>query len=280
MDTALLRGVSRSFYLTLRFMPAAVREPLALGYLLARASDSIADARGADLAGRIEALERLRHGDVPSDLEPLAAAQNDPREADLVRRLPGLVAAMAGSDARDDLAWVWGHILRGQLFDLTRFGPGAAPLTAHELDEYTFLVAGCVGEFWTRLCAERLPRFTSRPVDEMVALGVRYGRGLQLVNILRDRRADAALGRVYAPAERFPELAGAAEDGLSAGLEWVRGVNVGRVRFACAVPARIGRATLACLDASGAPAKVSRAEVRSILLRALPLLWSARAGEN
>ncbi len=24
--------------------------------------------------------------------------------------------------------------------------------TAADLDEYTYLVAGCVGEFWTRLC--------------------------------------------------------------------------------------------------------------------------------
>ena len=30
--------------------------------------------------------------------------------------------------------------------------------TASELDEYTYLVAGCVGEFWTELCFRHLRR--------------------------------------------------------------------------------------------------------------------------
>ncbi|MCX7887472.1 MAG: squalene/phytoene synthase family protein, partial [Verrucomicrobiae bacterium] len=39
----LLRGVSRSFYLTLRVLPAAIRPQVSLAYLLARATDTIAD---------------------------------------------------------------------------------------------------------------------------------------------------------------------------------------------------------------------------------------------
>ena len=39
----MLRSVSRSFYLSLRILPAALREPLSLAYLLARATDTIAD---------------------------------------------------------------------------------------------------------------------------------------------------------------------------------------------------------------------------------------------
>ncbi len=272
-DAALLRAVSRSFYLTLRLMPRAVRGPLALGYLLARASDSIADASGADVARRIEALERLRGGEVPADVLALAESQTNPREAELLRRLPALMEAMANSDARDSLAWVWGHILRGQLFDLTRFGPGAAALSAEELHDYTYLVAGCVGEFWSRLCAERLRGFSRRPLDEMVALGVDYGRGLQLVNILRDRRGDAALGRVYAPDARFAELKAQAEEGLRSGLEWASAVEVRRVRYACVVPARIGQETLARIERDSGAVKVSRAAVRRILLGSLPRLW-------
>jgi len=41
----LLRRVSRSFYLSLAILPRALREPLGLAYLLARASDTVADTR-------------------------------------------------------------------------------------------------------------------------------------------------------------------------------------------------------------------------------------------
>ena len=39
----LLKGVSRSFYLTIRLLPAALQAPIAVGYLLARATDPVAD---------------------------------------------------------------------------------------------------------------------------------------------------------------------------------------------------------------------------------------------
>jgi phytoene/squalene synthetase len=37
------QSVSRSFYLTIRFLPRPLREPVGLAYLLARATDTIAD---------------------------------------------------------------------------------------------------------------------------------------------------------------------------------------------------------------------------------------------
>ena len=37
----ILKGVSRSFYLTLRVLPAELREPIVLAYLLARAADTL-----------------------------------------------------------------------------------------------------------------------------------------------------------------------------------------------------------------------------------------------
>jgi farnesyl-diphosphate farnesyltransferase len=275
MDWTLLRGVSRSFYLTIRLLPSPVREPIALGYLLARASDSIADTSAAELAYRVEALRQLRGGEIaPGVVAALAERQSAPAEAELLRRLPGLLNMLERSPARERIEWVWAHILRGQIFDLERFHAGAEPLSPEELDEYTFLVAGCVGEFWTRLCAERLPGFSRRPVEELVRLGIAYGKGLQLVNILRDRRGDAAIGRVYVPDERFVETKALAASGLDAGLRWVAAVDNRRVRFACLPPARIGIETLACIEQDSGPVKISRRDVRRVLVGALPVLWN------
>jgi len=274
MDWRLLRAVSRTFYLTIRLLPAQVREPVALGYMLARASDSIADTSAADIERRMEALQSLRHGDIAGHaLGALVGLQPNEAEAALLRLLPGLLDALEASPARDRLEWVWGHILRGQIFDLVRFAE-PEPLTAEELDEYTFLVAGCVGEFWTRICADALSNFSRHPTDEMVKLGIAYGKGLQLVNILRDRGADAAIGRVYVPEQRFGETYARAREGLQAGLRWVAAVDNGRVRFACLPPARIGLETLRLIKIDSGPIKISRAAVRGHLLGAVPALWS------
>ena len=55
----LLRGVSRSFYISVRFLPRRIRMAIALGYLLARASDTIADTNQLPPAQRIEFLKRF-----------------------------------------------------------------------------------------------------------------------------------------------------------------------------------------------------------------------------
>ncbi|HBM77415.1 MAG TPA: farnesyl-diphosphate farnesyltransferase, partial [Verrucomicrobiales bacterium] len=52
LSTDILKAVSRSFYLTLRLLPSEFRAPLSLGYLLARLSDTIADAGALELAHR------------------------------------------------------------------------------------------------------------------------------------------------------------------------------------------------------------------------------------
>jgi len=62
LRTAVLRSVSRSFYLSIRFLPAQLREPVALAYLLARATDSIADTTGISNLVRLETLKMVSDG--------------------------------------------------------------------------------------------------------------------------------------------------------------------------------------------------------------------------
>ena len=56
---ALLKEVSRSFYISVRFLPKRIRSAIALGYLLARASDTIADTNHLPPTERIEFLKRF-----------------------------------------------------------------------------------------------------------------------------------------------------------------------------------------------------------------------------
>ncbi len=48
----ILRGVSRSFDLSIRLLPSALQSPVAIGYLLARATDTVADTTALPLGER------------------------------------------------------------------------------------------------------------------------------------------------------------------------------------------------------------------------------------
>ena len=101
----LLSAVSRSFYLSMRFLPREMRSGVAVGYLLARATDTVADAVDMDCRERLALLRMMGE-----------------------------------------------------------------------------TVAGCVGEFWTRLgLLAQGPGFSTQPEEQLLRWGRHYGMGLQLV---------------------------------------------------------------------------------------------------
>jgi farnesyl-diphosphate farnesyltransferase len=94
----------------------------------------------------------------------------------------------------------------GMEFDLRTFGDEqSGTLVAlrewEELDRYTYLVAGCVGEFWTKMTYAHVPRALRGNADEIIERGVRFGKALQLTNVLRDCAKDLRIGRCYLPTE-------------------------------------------------------------------------------
>ena len=318
----LLRGVSRSFYLTIRLLPAALQGPIAVGYLLARATDTVADTTALPAADRLGLLQGLAKAiESSASLDPalktqisaFALQQSDLHEQALMRALPACLRLLQDLSVPDQSSvhWVLGHITRGQVLDLERFGQGPAALrTDAELDEYTWLVAGCVGEFWTALCERHLSGFATQSADAMRLAGRIYGQGLQRLNILRDAGADLAAGRCYLPEARLaplglsPErLMQAARTGdaatlqgltplwddylqqtqnqLSDGLRYSQCLTSRRLRLACALPALIGARTVALLRQAGPQAlthrvKMPRHEMRGLLWR---LLWRLASPE-
>ncbi|MGH7936636.1 MAG: squalene/phytoene synthase family protein [Chthoniobacterales bacterium] len=286
---AILKSVSRSFYLTLRFLPRPLRKPISLAYLLARATDTVADTAEIPAAIRLTRLRLLAQviageeefAKVAEPLRDLAAQQYDPAERRLMENLPEILNQFANSDPpdRDHIRAVLQTIVRGQELDLERFGDATATVSlqsAAELDEYTYLVAGCVGEFWTKLGFYHLHPFASLPPNEMTALGIEYGKGLQLINVLRDRGADQRAGRDYLPpGESFEKWLGEAEKKIDAGIDYSVALRSWRMRCATALPALIGARTIALLRAGGPQAattqkiKVSRPDIRKILAAAL-----------
>jgi farnesyl-diphosphate farnesyltransferase len=305
LRTTILRSVSRSFYLSIRLLPQQLREPIALAYLLARTTDTVADTTRIPGTVRMESLRMLSDGIqgkrtremVVNQMASFVPLQENAAERILLDSLPDCLEWLeqTGEADRDDIRAVLEKITHGQMLDLHRFDNPAqvrALQTAADLDEYTYLVAGCVGEFWTQLCFRHLGDFASLTQDEMLALGRRYGMGLQLINVLRDAGTDLQGGRCYFPddelgaiglsaaqilaeSDRFQPIyqrwMEKAQDGLACGMQYSRAIRNRRVRAATALPALIGARTLALLGKAGASAlhqtiKVSRREVRLMVV--------------
>lgn len=278
---SLVRDVSRSFYLTLRLLPSSVRPGITLAYLLARASDTIADTSCQEVSERLQALQILQKslageggGGDPNMVGISAQLQTNPAERRLLEQLPELLKKLKTHPDRKEIQQVWSLILEGQIFDLTH--PFSDSLNSDQLDRYTFLVAGCVGKFWTQLCLKKIPRFTSLPIQRMEELGICYGKGLQLINILRDRAEDASRGRIYILKEDVASYRTKAFRAMRAGVEYAIAVNRPLLRYATLLPALIGIRTLTLIHPDSRRVKIPRAEVYQILIAALPCLWNAR----
>ena len=209
--TTLLKGVSRAFYLSIRVLPANLREPVAVAYLLARAADTIADTPTLSHIQRLAHLREFRkvtqgQSSIATLSDSLAEIQPTDGERELLQSLPE-VLSLLDSMAADDAKLVRSVVLtltRGMRFDLTTFSrvgvetPVALNSTA-QLDEYCYLVAGCVGQFFTDIAIAHTPELAHWDAHDMCSLGVRFGKGLQMTNILRDLPRDLRNGRCYIP---------------------------------------------------------------------------------
>ena len=70
-----LKGVSRSFYLSIRVLPSGIREPVGVAYLLARAADTIADTRALPPSQRLQSLLLFRQQvEGPADHEVMQSS--------------------------------------------------------------------------------------------------------------------------------------------------------------------------------------------------------------
>lgn len=219
----LLAGVSRSFGLSIRLLPAQVRPAISLAYLLARISDTLADAPDVPVATRQQALqawldavatpletERNSHTHTwPTLLAPYQHAGLPNAELALLEQGKAclrLLAQMPGQD-QDTIRRVMAPIGQGQLMDLQRGLQAMAPMNSEEeLDNYTWQVAGCVGRFWTECLQNHLPTTLQLPAAEMHTLGKHYGCGLQRLNILLDAAQDLRSGRCYFPVQSLQTL--------------------------------------------------------------------------
>ena len=146
------------------------------------------------------------------DLSNIAKLQEDADEKRLLENLESVVSAYRNMDTKDSrlMQRCLDVIISGQRLDLVRFGALGSELTSlqndSELDDYAYRVAGSVGEFWTAITLQNELSGDIQDTQNFDSLGIRFGKALQMTNILRDIPADLALGRCYIPSDRLLEI--------------------------------------------------------------------------
>jgi len=319
----ILPKVSRTFALNIRFLRGQTHRAVLDAYLICRILDTVEDAPDRDASFKAPLLREFpRFLRALPDSDSLGAwqaralgANMTPSERELLSHTREVLAVFhaLAPGVRDGMVGPITRMAEGMATTVERVAGVGKPVQladTADLERYCYFVAGTVGELLTGLFLAKVG--SSRRREAMVRHQVAFGLGLQLTNILKDIRADRGRAWCYIPADALAKegldletfwswkegpknrralapLLRLTADSLRRALDYTLALPPRRLRLRlfCAVPLMLAMETLALLapglESSRGPVKITRAQVRAVLLRAplfcvfSPLLvrWSA-----
>jgi farnesyl-diphosphate farnesyltransferase len=310
---AVLPEVSRTFAISIRFLPGTLGRAVLTAYLLCRIADTIEDDGSTPPARRAALLEeflRTLSDRDAADRFPARAAelQGDSAHLALVAHADLILVLLRTLPPRtQDRVAHWVREMGVGMAKFVRSYPhGIRIQTLAEYKEYCYYVAGTVGCLLTELWFLHAPAVGKREFARLWQKCQAFGEALQTVNILKDIAWDAQHeNSIYIPQRdlaahgsshetllspqhvehnhkavaRFIELA---RTDLDDALEYI--VLIPRRAFAirafCVLPLLFAYATLRDLSGSramltvGGSVKISRREVRSLMVAGVVALVS------
>ncbi len=210
----LLEGVSRTFALTIPQLPDSLCKAVANAYLLCRIVDTIEDEVSLSpeqkkffCHGFINVVRTCENSEAfATELGPLLSSNTLPAEHVLIHVIPRVVRITHQLDQEQitALSTCVETMAEGMpVFQAENMHSGLPKLA--DMDSYCYYVAGCVGEMLTKLFCHYSPQIALHR-DEMLALAVSFGQGLQMTNILKDIWDDAERGVCWLPQDIFSEI--------------------------------------------------------------------------
>ncbi|MBN2425051.1 MAG: squalene/phytoene synthase family protein [Calditrichaceae bacterium] len=209
----MLPRVSRTFAPTIRMLPKALNVPVTVAYLLCRIADTVEDSSALSIDQKEELLQiyiAIFEAEKPEDtikvfLEKLKVLPRETNDEELSHNLPVVM----------DVFFSFSPILQKQIaFWVIEMSRGmrkyaqssykrrfAFLKSMKELDEYTYYVAGTVGYLLTEIFSFYSKKITPAIKDKLEHLAESFGKGLQMVNIIRDMATDLRRGQSYIPDE-------------------------------------------------------------------------------
>jgi farnesyl-diphosphate farnesyltransferase len=314
----MLAKVSRTFAPTIRMLPKRLCIPVTVAYLLCRIADTVEDEPGiqtsdkekllltyADIFKQGEAAHKnnfLRGVMVIPDHSPdVALSKNLQRVLNVYDTFHPEVRKMIAT-------WVVEMTLGMKKYAQSSAIRKKQFLSSmKELDEYMYYVAGTVGRMLTSLFTYFSKTITPGISKKLEMFSESFGKGLQLVNIIRDMAGDLKRGQSYIPdeilnkyrltrqsifeiqnrdnAERlFDELMQTAIDHLDKAMAYV--VNIPkeetRIRIFCLLPIFWAMQTLRVIHENTLnllrpeKVKISRGVIRKEFYKTLILTFSNR----
>ena len=262
--TRVLKENSRTFFIPIARLPARLQETVASAYLCMRAIDEIEDHPGLDDSKKAALLHglgpilqaKIGVGNAHSDLAELdfffspyhaILPEVTLRIGDWLLNVPTDIAPRVW-DATIAMAermayWVDNH---WQI------------QTEADLDGYTFSVAGAVG----LLICDIWSWFDGTAIDRMCA--IQFGRGLQAVNILRNRKEDTERGVNFFPAGwTDKEMFQYARKNLDLARAGVASMPKSSFKYFVEIPLLLAEGTLKAIE--NGVGKLSREQVLQIV---------------
>ena len=235
-----LRKTSRTFYISIVRLPQPLRDAVMSSYLALRAIDEIEDHTQLDKPTKIELLcaisnEFQRRASHPANQLSAVLGRYENDLAEVTNRLDEWIdlAPMAIASRICDVTATMAQCMAYWV------GKNWQIRTKRDLDRYTFGVAGSVGLLLSELWAWH----DGTQTDRRDAIG--FGRGLQAVNILRNRPEDLARGVDFFPdGWRENEVVAYARTNLALADAYVAALGSGDVKDFCVTPLKLAYATL------------------------------------
>jgi len=313
---AILPDVSRTFAISIRFLPGTLGRAVLTAYLLCRIADTVEDDNSTAPGRRAELLDEFLRTLTDRDAAEAFAARaaelkGDPAHLTLVSRTDLVLVLFRTLPARtQERVAHWVREMGVGMAKFVRTYPqGIRIQTLAEYKEYCYYVAGTVGCLLTELWHLHAKAIGKREFDRLWVKCQSFGEALQTVNILKDIAWDAQHeNSIYIPAKdlaahgsshetllspqhlennhkavvHFIELA---KSDLDEALEYI--VLIPRRAFAirafCVLPLLFAYATLRDLSGSramltvGGSVKISRREVKALMIAGVLALVSNSA---
>lgn len=255
-----LEETSRTFFIPISRLPSGLQEAVASAYLCMRAIDEIEDHPTLDAALKVKLLKLISltlqsatQEFTPSDLvAPLYEYK------DLIPEVSYRVGewALLAPDSIAPRVWDATAAMSDRMAHWADINWTVH--TEHDLNQYTFSVAGAVGLLLSDLWAW----YDGTQTNRLHAIG--FGRGLQAVNILRNHAEDLTRGVDFYPTGWTSEqMQNYARHNLAMADAYTAALPIGPALDFCRIPLALAHATLDAL--SQGEVKLSRTMVMNLV---------------
>jgi farnesyl-diphosphate farnesyltransferase len=209
----MLPKVSRTFAPTIQRLPRVLFLPVSVAYLLCRIADTIEDSLILTIIQKQNLLEKYANILVSENatnalkafMKQISSLPQEGVDYDLLHNLPLILSVynkFPKKVRRGISSWVVEMISGMRKYVQSKHNSSQNFLkTLNELDDYIYYVAGTVGNLVTTLFSHYSHNITHKITDKLWKYAESVGKGLQMVNIIRDIPDDWKCNRSYMPNE-------------------------------------------------------------------------------